>query len=234
MKSVKNFFIERINSIDHSDNSSTGTGGSVSGSLRNSFKKRSHKFEKLKVAAAATSTTTTDNITDIGAAAGDGNASSPSVISIAGGSSGQGVGGDPSPSPSATQTPTFAVPESSLSTTSDTGSNSASASVSQSISGGNMAQSPTSNAGHDTNDDSATTPTTSPFNFNTPHHHTTTTVTSSLSTPVIKPQKSRRKISLPWFRQQSSAAHATLSRQHTIDSPGSFRILRQTSNYFKV
>lgn len=38
-----------------------------------------------------------------------------------------------------------------------------------------------------------------------------------------KQHKSRRKISLPWFRQSSvSAPHAALSRQHTIDTPGSF------------
>lgn len=46
-----------------------------------------------------------------------------------------------------------------------------------------------------------------------------------------KSQKGRRKISLPWFRQNSvTAPHATLSRQHTIDSPGSFRFFRQSSN----
>lgn len=44
-----------------------------------------------------------------------------------------------------------------------------------------------------------------------------------------KQHKSRRKISLPWFRQSSvSAPHATLSRQHTIDTPSSFhaRLMR--------
>lgn len=41
--------------------------------------------------------------------------------------------------------------------------------------------------------------------------------------PAAKQTKSRRKISLPWFRQSSvSAPHAALSRQHTIDTPGSF------------
>lgn len=50
-----------------------------------------------------------------------------------------------------------------------------------------------------------------------------------------KSQKGRRKISLPWFRQNSvSSPHAGLSRQHTIDSPGSFRFFRQSSNNFQV
>lgn len=50
-----------------------------------------------------------------------------------------------------------------------------------------------------------------------------------------KSQKGRRKISLPWFRQNSvSVPHAALSRQHTIDSPGSFRFFRQTSNNLQV
>ncbi|KAJ8737326.1 hypothetical protein PYW07_000597 [Mythimna separata] len=40
---------------------------------------------------------------------------------------------------------------------------------------------------------------------------------------AAKQHKSRRKISLPWFRQSSvSAPHAMLSRQHTIDTPSSF------------
>lgn len=50
-----------------------------------------------------------------------------------------------------------------------------------------------------------------------------------------KSQKGRRKISLPWFRQNSvTSPHAGLSRQHTIDSPGSFRFFRQSSNNFQV
>ncbi|KAF4519124.1 hypothetical protein B566_EDAN007397 [Ephemera danica] len=50
---------------------------------------------------------------------------------------------------------------------------------------------------------------------------TTTSNGQQTNTPVR--EKSRRKISLPWFRQGScSGAHPTLSRQHTIDSPGSF------------
>ncbi|VEN42476.1 unnamed protein product [Callosobruchus maculatus] len=37
-------------------------------------------------------------------------------------------------------------------------------------------------------------------------------------------QKSKRKISLPWFRQSSVAKnHPMLTRQHTIDTPGSFQ-----------
>lgn len=46
-----------------------------------------------------------------------------------------------------------------------------------------------------------------------------------------KQHKSRRKISLPWFRQSSvSAPHAALSRQHTIDTPGSFHARLLKSN----
>ncbi|XP_021922834.1 triple functional domain protein-like isoform X3 [Zootermopsis nevadensis] len=47
-----------------------------------------------------------------------------------------------------------------------------------------------------------------------------------------KPQKSRRKISLPWFRQGSfTPQHQQLARQHTIDTPGSIhaRLQRQPS-----
>lgn len=40
----------------------------------------------------------------------------------------------------------------------------------------------------------------------------------------MKSAKGGRKISLPWFRQSSvQQSHAALSRQHTIDTPGSFR-----------
>ena len=40
----------------------------------------------------------------------------------------------------------------------------------------------------------------------------------------MKTNKGGRKISLPWFRQNSvQQSHAALSRQHTIDTPGSFR-----------
>lgn len=49
-----------------------------------------------------------------------------------------------------------------------------------------------------------------------------------------KSQKTRRKISLPWFRTNSSTPTSTLSRQHTIDSPGSFHLLRQSSNGLQV
>lgn len=50
-----------------------------------------------------------------------------------------------------------------------------------------------------------------------------------------KSQKGKRKISLPWFRQTSvSSPKAGLSRQHTIDSPGSFRFFRQPSNSYQV
>lgn len=41
---------------------------------------------------------------------------------------------------------------------------------------------------------------------------------------TMKTAKGGRKISLPWFRQSSvTQSHAALSRQHTIDTPGSFR-----------
>lgn len=66
---------------------------------------------------------------------------------------------------------------------------------------------------------------------------------SSSGTPPLPPpqgllptksQKSRRKISLPWFRQNSvSSPRAALSRQHTIDSPGSFRFFRQPSTNYQ-
>lgn len=52
---------------------------------------------------------------------------------------------------------------------------------------------------------------------------------SSPSGMPPKSQKSKRKISLPWFRQGSVAkAHPALTRQHTIDTPSSFqaRLLR--------
>ncbi|CAH1988693.1 unnamed protein product [Acanthoscelides obtectus] len=50
------------------------------------------------------------------------------------------------------------------------------------------------------------------------------------ATGGLQPQKSKRKISLPWFRQSSMAKnHPMLTRQHTIDTPGSFqaRLLRR-------
>ncbi|XP_034658719.1 triple functional domain protein isoform X2 [Drosophila subobscura] len=43
-------------------------------------------------------------------------------------------------------------------------------------------------------------------------------------------RKSRRKISLPWFRQSSVSSHGVLARQHTIDTPSSFRFFRQPSS----
>ncbi|KAH0534828.1 hypothetical protein KQX54_009134 [Cotesia glomerata] len=51
---------------------------------------------------------------------------------------------------------------------------------------------------------------------------------SAMTSPARQPttivQKARRKISLPWFRQGSvTPPHPTLSRQHTIDTPGSFQ-----------
>ncbi|ALC42942.1 trio [Drosophila busckii] len=60
----------------------------------------------------------------------------------------------------------------------------------------------------------------SPFTF--------PTVTAAAS--ASQPRKSRRKISLPWFRQSSVSSHGVLSRQHTIDTPSSFRFFRQPSS----
>lgn len=44
-----------------------------------------------------------------------------------------------------------------------------------------------------------------------------------------KSARSGRKISLPWFRQNSLTSASALSRQHTIDSPGSYRYFKQVS-----
>jgi len=71
----------------------------------------------------------------------------------------------------------------------------------------------------------------SPFTFPTvPAEATTTTAATT------QQRKPRRKISLPWFRQSSTVGnHGALSRQHTIDTPSSFRFFRQPSNSgFKV
>lgn len=62
-------------------------------------------------------------------------------------------------------------------------------------------------------------------------------MTSPAGKPATIMQKARRKISLPWFKQTSSAApHPALSRQHTIDTPGSFqaRLLRQQPSLSQV
>lgn len=48
--------------------------------------------------------------------------------------------------------------------------------------------------------------------------------------PAPVQRKSRRKISLPWFRQSSVTGHGVLARQHTIDTPSSFRFFRQPSS----
>jgi len=60
--------------------------------------------------------------------------------------------------------------------------------------------------------------------------------TESTATATSQQRKPRRKISLPWFRQSSTVSnHGALSRQHTIDTPSSFRFFRQSSNSgFKV
>ncbi|KRG05585.1 triple functional domain protein isoform X2 [Drosophila mojavensis] len=62
----------------------------------------------------------------------------------------------------------------------------------------------------------------SPFTF--------PTVTAATAAGTPQQRKSRRKISLPWFRQSSVSSHGTLARQHTIDTPSSFRFFRQPSN----
>lgn len=55
------------------------------------------------------------------------------------------------------------------------------------------------------------------------------------SAATVVKQKNRRKISLPWGRQSSVAKNLGLSRQHTIDTPNSFRLFsRQSSNQLKV
>ncbi|KAM8710186.1 hypothetical protein ACLKA7_016907 [Drosophila subpalustris] len=62
----------------------------------------------------------------------------------------------------------------------------------------------------------------SPFTFPT---------ATSTTTAAAQQRKPRRKISLPWFRQSSTVSnHGALSRQHTIDTPSSFRFFRQPSN----
>lgn len=58
---------------------------------------------------------------------------------------------------------------------------------------------------------------------------------SPTATTATNPKpKNRRKISLPWGRQSSIAKNLGLSRQHTIDTPSSFRIFRQSSDKLKV
>lgn len=57
---------------------------------------------------------------------------------------------------------------------------------------------------------------------------------SQSTTATNQKQKNRRKISLPWGRQSSIAKNLGLTRQHTIDTPSSFRIFRQSSNKLKV
>lgn len=62
-------------------------------------------------------------------------------------------------------------------------------------------------------------------------------MTSPAGKPATIAQKARRKISLPWFRQSSvTPPHATLARQHTIDTPGSFqaRLLRRQPSLSQV
>lgn len=62
-------------------------------------------------------------------------------------------------------------------------------------------------------------------------------MTSPAGKPATIIQKARRKISLPWFRQGSTTPpHATLSRQHTIDTPSSFqaRLLRRQPSLNQV
>lgn len=161
MKSVKNFFIERLNSIDHSDQSD------AAGSYKTKDK-LSHKNT-------------------------DGNSTT----------SGASISGEESPSnPSLT-----------------------------------AAQTPLEDCANVNSTKTANTPTnvttpadlpadksiTSPFDFST-----STTTAANLK------QKNRRKISLPWGRQSSIAKNLGLSRQHTIDTPSSFRIFRQSSSKSKV
>ncbi|XP_017017775.1 triple functional domain protein isoform X2 [Drosophila kikkawai] len=73
----------------------------------------------------------------------------------------------------------------------------------------------------------------SPFTFPTVTSSATATANPA-AVPAPQPapvqRKSRRKISLPWFRQSSVSGHGVLARQHTIDTPSSFRFFRQTSS----
>lgn len=99
------------------------------------------------------------------------------------------------------------------------------------------AQTPTLDGVNVCNSDSATTPSniasptdlsadksiSNPFDFS-----------QSTTATTIQKQKNRRKISLPWGRQSSIAKNLGLARQHTIDTPSSFRIFRQSSNKLKV
>lgn len=75
----------------------------------------------------------------------------------------------------------------------------------------------------------------SPFTFPTVPTTAASEATSAAVAATPQPRKTRRKISLPWFRQSSVSNHGALSRQHTIDTPSSFRFFRQPSNSgFKV
>lgn len=77
----------------------------------------------------------------------------------------------------------------------------------------------------------------SAFDFTTTTTSNTNSTPTTVTTPTAnnKPIKNRRKISLPWGRQSSVAKNLGLSRQHTIDTPNSFRLFsRQSSKQIKV
>ncbi|XP_037820840.1 uncharacterized protein LOC119609892 [Lucilia sericata] len=157
MKSVKNFFIERLHSVDNSEQTN-------SGSCKTKEK-----------------TTTSSKSTD-------GN-STPSANSVS---------GEESPS----------NPSLSAQTPSHEGVN--------------------SNVTSPTTDLSADKTISCPFDFSP------TATTAAVALATNQKQKNRRKISLPWGRQSSIAKNLGLARQHTIDTPSSFRIFRQSSSKLKV
>ncbi|EDV50102.2 uncharacterized protein Dere_GG14630, isoform D [Drosophila erecta] len=70
----------------------------------------------------------------------------------------------------------------------------------------------------------------SPFTFPAVSATSATSSSNPAPNPAPVQRKSRRKISLPWFRQSSVTGHGVLARQHTIDTPSSFRFFRQPSS----
>ncbi|CAD7004180.1 unnamed protein product [Ceratitis capitata] len=212
MKTVKKLIIERISSVDHSDGNNSSPGGNDSGSSK---KPTSTSKQKIADINNTKSPATTNDAqltpdTDCGGGGGIGIGITDTVEPMA-----PYATADPSPSPSiCAETPNAdGLP----------------------ISGGDRRSPSSAPTGHY----SCSPTTNSPFNF-TPNatnsianNVSSAGVSNSLSAPAIKQQKSRRKISLPWFRQ-TSVVNSGLTRQYTIDSPGSFRLFRQSSNIFKV
>lgn len=169
MKSVKNFFIERLHSIDNSDQSNTAS------SCKNKDKQATSK------------NTDGNSTTSANSVSGEESPSNPSLTAQTPSNDGDGnidSTGDSAKTPSNLTSPTDVT------------------ATDKSIS--------------------------CPFDFST-----ASTLTNTATAQNTKP-KNRRKISLPWGRQSSIAKNLGLSRQHTIDTPSSFRIFRQSSNKLKV